>query len=155
MPVYRGAIATNPRRVHYLYQVAVTSSTLVLRMKFLQFVFGFLYERNWHTGELEFSRPRVALFSAMLFLLLFGFFIVSILQTPTIYVAEGVVQNNCCMRDVFVYLCVALVLLMGALAAVYYVWSKVQSLPEVSAPAVAAVNQCILTLIQTSCIMLL
>ncbi len=44
------------------------------------------------------------------------------------------------MRDVFVYLCVALVLLMGALAAVYYVWSKVQSLPEVSAPAVAAVN---------------
>lgn len=59
-------------------------------MKFIQFAFSFLYERNWHTGEKELSRPRVALFSAMLFLLLFGFLIVSILQTPVVYVAKGV-----------------------------------------------------------------
>ncbi len=59
-------------------------------MKFIEFVFSFLYERNWHTGAKELSRPRVALFSAMLFLLLFGFLIVSILQTPITYVAEGI-----------------------------------------------------------------
>ncbi len=56
-------------------------------MKFIQFIFGFLFERNWHTGDLELSRPRVALFSAMLFLILLGIFIVSILQAPVEYVA--------------------------------------------------------------------
>jgi hypothetical protein len=56
-------------------------------MKFIQYFFSFLYERNWHTGERELSRPKVALFSAMLFLLLLGLLIVSILQAPVTYVA--------------------------------------------------------------------
>lgn len=60
-------------------------------MKFFQFVFDFLYERNWHTGERELSRPRVALFCGMLFLLLLGALIVSILQTPVVYEAQTVV----------------------------------------------------------------
>ena len=54
-------------------------------MKIIQFVFSFLYERNWHSGERELSRPRVALFSAMIFLILLGLLIVSILQTPIEY----------------------------------------------------------------------
>ncbi len=50
-----------------------------------KFMFPFLYARNWHTGELELSRPRVALFSAMLFILFLGILMASILQTPVSY----------------------------------------------------------------------
>lgn len=57
-------------------------------MTFWQFVFYFLYARNWYTGELELSRPRVVLFAAMLFLLVLGVLIVSLLQTPVTYHAS-------------------------------------------------------------------
>ena len=50
-----------------------------------RFVFPFLYTRNWYTGKLELSRPRVALFSAMLFIILLGVLMASILQTPVSY----------------------------------------------------------------------
>lgn len=51
----------------------------------MQFVFSFLYTRNWHTGELELSRPRVALFSGMVFLILLGIIIAALLQMPVEY----------------------------------------------------------------------
>jgi hypothetical protein len=54
-------------------------------MSFFQFVFSFLYTRNWYTGELELSHPRVALFSCMLFLILLGVVMASILQAPVVY----------------------------------------------------------------------
>ena len=54
-------------------------------MEILQFVFSFLYTRNWYTGDLELSRSRVSLFFAMLFLILLGIAIVSILQAPVAY----------------------------------------------------------------------
>ena len=54
-------------------------------MRVLQFVFHFLYTRNWHTGELELSRPRLALFASALFLIMLGLAIVVILQTPVEY----------------------------------------------------------------------
>lgn len=54
-------------------------------MTFLQFVFQFLYTRNWHTGELELSRPRVAVFGSALLLILLGLLIVTILQAPVEY----------------------------------------------------------------------
>ena len=54
-------------------------------MNFLEFVFQFLYTRNWHTGQLELSRPRVALFAAALFLIMLGLAIVVILQSPVEY----------------------------------------------------------------------
>ncbi len=57
-------------------------------MKFMQFVFGFLFSRNWHSGEMELSRPRVALFSSMLFLILLGILMASILQAPVTYVGQ-------------------------------------------------------------------
>ena len=52
-----------------------------------KFIFHFLYARNWHTGELELSRPRVALFSAMLFIIFLGILMAVILQTPVSYEA--------------------------------------------------------------------
>ena len=54
-------------------------------MNFFQFVFQFLYARDWHTGRLELSRPRVTLFLAALFLILLGLVIVTILQAPVEY----------------------------------------------------------------------
>lgn len=51
-------------------------------MSFFQFVFQFLYARDWHTGKLELSRPRVALFSAAVSLIVLGLIIVTILQSP-------------------------------------------------------------------------
>ncbi len=55
-------------------------------MSFWHFVFSFLFVRNWHTGEKELSRPRVALFAAGIFLVLLSLSLISFLQTPTVYV---------------------------------------------------------------------
>ena len=54
-------------------------------MSFWRFVFSFLYTRNWHNGHMELSRPRVALFASMLFLLVLAVIFISILQTPIHY----------------------------------------------------------------------
>lgn len=56
-------------------------------MKFIQFVFSFLFVRNWYTGHMELSLPRLILFATMLFLLLLGILIASFLQTPVTYTA--------------------------------------------------------------------
>lgn len=52
-----------------------------------QFVFSFLYTRDWYTGKMELSHPRLALFSAALFLILLGVVIASVLQAPVEYVS--------------------------------------------------------------------
>jgi hypothetical protein len=49
---------------------------------FLQFVFQFLYVRNWHTGERELSRSRVFLWSMILFLVLLALTLIMFLQAP-------------------------------------------------------------------------
>lgn len=54
-------------------------------MSFFKFAFSFLFVRNWHTGEMELSRPRFALFCGGLFLLLLALTIISILQAPVEY----------------------------------------------------------------------
>lgn len=54
-------------------------------MQLVKFVFPFLFARNWHTGELEFSRPRVALFAGMMLLIVLGLLIVAFLQAPVQY----------------------------------------------------------------------
>ncbi len=56
-------------------------------MSFWRFAFSFLFVRNWHTGEMELSRPRMALFCAGLFLLLLALTIISVLQAPVEYIA--------------------------------------------------------------------
>jgi len=54
-------------------------------MSFWRFIFAFLYVRNWHSGQMELSRPRIALFSASLFLLVLAFTLITILQLPVEY----------------------------------------------------------------------
>ena len=54
-------------------------------MNVFHFIFPFLYVRDWHTGHRELSRPRVALFSAMLFIILLGVLMATILQAPVTY----------------------------------------------------------------------
>ncbi len=56
-------------------------------MRFFKFAFSFLYVRNWHSGQMELSRPRFILFCAGLFLLLLALTIISFLQAPVVYVA--------------------------------------------------------------------
>lgn len=56
-------------------------------MSFVRFIFSFLYVRNWHTGQMELSRPRIALFCGGLFLLMLALTIISVLQTPVTYTA--------------------------------------------------------------------
>jgi hypothetical protein len=57
-------------------------------MNFLKFVFGFLYARNWYSGEVELSTPRVALFFGMAFLILLGVAMATVLQAPVEYARQ-------------------------------------------------------------------
>ena len=56
-------------------------------MNLWQFIFGFLYTRDWHTGEMELSRPRLALFAGMVVILVLAIIFAIILQTPVTYEA--------------------------------------------------------------------
>lgn len=58
-------------------------------MKFVHFMFGFLFTRNWYTGDLELSRPKLALFSAMMFLIILGLLFITLLQSPVTYEVSG------------------------------------------------------------------
>ncbi len=59
-------------------------------MSIFEFIFSFLYTRNWYSGARELSRPRVALFCSMLFIILLGVLIATILQAPVTYDAAVV-----------------------------------------------------------------
>jgi len=54
-------------------------------MNFIKFAFSFLYVRNWHTGEKELSRSRMAIFCAGIFLVLLALTLISFLQAPVEY----------------------------------------------------------------------
>ncbi len=53
-------------------------------MTFWQYVFRFLYVRNWHTGRYELDKKRVYWFSGALLFLLVTLILVSILLTPIV-----------------------------------------------------------------------
>lgn len=55
-------------------------------MSFIQFVFSFLFIRNWHSGKKELSRPRVMLFVGSIVLVVIALTIISFLQSPVVYV---------------------------------------------------------------------
>ena len=55
-------------------------------MSFFNFVFSFLFVRNWHSGKKELSRPRVALFLGTIIVVVIALSIISFLQSPTIYI---------------------------------------------------------------------
>ncbi len=54
-------------------------------MSILQFIFSFLYKRNWYTGKQELSLPRVALLGGMVFLIVVAVVLALVLQTPVTY----------------------------------------------------------------------
>ncbi len=54
-------------------------------MTFWQFVFSFLYTRNWHTGKKELSRPKVALFLGSIILVVLALTLINFLQAPVVY----------------------------------------------------------------------
>lgn len=56
-------------------------------MTLFRFIFAFLYTRNWHTGHMELSIPRVVLFLGMLSLIIIGSIIAYVLQMPVGYSA--------------------------------------------------------------------
>jgi hypothetical protein len=56
-------------------------------MSFFEYIFSFLFVRNWHTGQKELSRPRVVLVCAGFFLLMIALAIIDFLQSPVVYIA--------------------------------------------------------------------
>ena len=54
-------------------------------MKFIRFMFSFLYVRNWHTGQYELSRPRAISFGCFIAFVLVGLTAALILQAPVEY----------------------------------------------------------------------
>lgn len=54
-------------------------------MSFLKFIFSFLYVRNWHSGNMELSRPRLSIFFAILFLIMLALTMILFLQAPVEY----------------------------------------------------------------------
>ncbi len=56
-------------------------------MSFLKFVFSFLYVRNWHSGNRELSRSRLAIFFGALFLIFLALTMIVFLQAPVEYIA--------------------------------------------------------------------
>lgn len=58
-------------------------------MKFLKFVFPFLFKRNWYDGSWELSRTRVIVFLSVVGLVLLGIAAAYWLQAPVIYSTEA------------------------------------------------------------------
>lgn len=56
-------------------------------MKFFRFVFPFLFERNWVTGEWELSVSRLTLFIIIVVIVLVGVILAVLLQSPVEYTA--------------------------------------------------------------------
>ena len=54
-------------------------------MKFIRFIFSFLYVRNGYTGQWELSRPRLWSFGISIFLLLLFLVTALWLQAPVEY----------------------------------------------------------------------
>lgn len=56
-----------------------------IAMTFWQYVFRFLYVRNWHTGRYELSRQRMYWFVGLLTVLAIMLVIIYLLQASTVY----------------------------------------------------------------------
>jgi hypothetical protein len=55
-------------------------------MRFLRFVFPFLFVRNWHDGRYEVSRTRLILTLFAVGTVVFFIFAVTLLQWPVTYI---------------------------------------------------------------------
>lgn len=54
-------------------------------MTFWRYIFSFLFVRNWYTGHLELSRPRLFLFITGLILLCIAAVVIAVMQAPVEY----------------------------------------------------------------------
>ena len=54
---------------------------------FLTFAFGFLYTRNWHTGQKELSQSRLVIFGCGAAFILISLLLIGLLQAPVEAVA--------------------------------------------------------------------
>ena len=54
-------------------------------MNFLQYIFSFLYVRNWHTGARELSRRRLYWFIGLLAVCALAVFLIYVAQLPVVY----------------------------------------------------------------------
>jgi hypothetical protein len=57
-------------------------------MKFLRFIFSFLYARNWYDGSRELSKHRIYLFGGLLVLLVLAILLVYLLHAPVVYTSS-------------------------------------------------------------------
>lgn len=62
-------------------------------MKFIQFVFSFLYVRNWHTGHKELSVYRTAVFAAGLLIILLALLMIRYLQSPLVVDNAQIIES--------------------------------------------------------------
>jgi hypothetical protein len=56
-------------------------------MSFFRFVFSFLYVRNWDSGQMEISRPRLYVFLSFILLLMVATIMIALLQIPITFTA--------------------------------------------------------------------
>lgn len=59
-----------------------------MTMRFLRFIFPFLFQRNWYSGAWELSRARVILCLAGIVLVSIGIGIAYMLQAPVVYTTQ-------------------------------------------------------------------
>jgi len=57
--------------------------------RIIHFVLPFLLERNWHTGELEYSRTRLFYFGLAVGFIVLGLLVIAFLQSPVEYVRNS------------------------------------------------------------------
>lgn len=56
-------------------------------MSIVRFIIPFLFVRNWYNGAWELSQQRCVLFGLMILIIIVGFGIAYVLQTPITYTA--------------------------------------------------------------------
>jgi hypothetical protein len=59
-------------------------------MRIARFILPFLFVRNWHDGQWEFSKARCMLSCMALFFIILGLILVYFLQAPVTYTAPHI-----------------------------------------------------------------
>ena len=60
-----------------------------MKLRLIRFVLPFLFERNWHTGEWEWSRPRLYLVGCLVVLILVALGLLYYMSQPVVYTRDG------------------------------------------------------------------
>jgi hypothetical protein len=60
-----------------------------MTMQIIRYILPFLFVRNWYDGSWELSRARLILFFAFMVLVVVGFGIAYVLQSPVVYESKA------------------------------------------------------------------